>query len=102
MIIKYKKTITEDVEVDIDFPIYRKYPPIDNQENDIWHYKVTKDLVEIGIYFYDSKNFHIEVDRDVDFNGEEDYVFGRGKYACSEEEFNEAYNKVLDGVRSVF
>jgi hypothetical protein len=97
MKIKFRKTVVEEIEMDVKFPIYRKSPPDENQP---WYYKITEDLVEISINFYDnevfnSKGFNLDVDTNVEFGGDEEYEFGLGKYACTEQEFNDAYKKAM-------
>jgi hypothetical protein len=101
VLIKFKKTIYEDTYKDVDFPIYRKYPKKEQYKNSEWFYKVNDKLEEISINFYDPENVSIETDKDIEFSGDEEYEFGRGKYACTAEEFNKAYSKALDIITGV-
>lgn len=99
MKVKFKKTIHEDIEIDVTLPIYRKFPKDEQYKNSEWFYKVNEKLEEISINFYDSENVSIEFDKCVEFSGDEEYEFGLGKYACTKEEFDSAFEKAITLIR---
>lgn len=92
----------EKVNVDVDFPIYRKH--VFDESTD--YTRITEDLKAVTIHIPDevSGRYKIEIEIEDEYNfdwSDPDYHLGRGKHQSSEHEFQEAWNlawNVLDSI----
>ena len=95
MKIEIAKKVVEEVDVEITFPLYRKHDIMEDTYEVIYYSKINKnETLEISRTerFGSSRlEFSVTIER-TSFHGSHDidYVLGRGEYACSEKEFNEA------------
>lgn len=89
MIIKLKKTVTEEVEVDVDFPVYGRH----DMDGDGWSTTIFYRNDEDGTHYAikeDHRSCEIEIMKWSKDNSSIDYVLGHGEYASNAEEFEKA------------
>lgn len=103
MKIKISKDVIRRKDVDIDFPIYRKY--CHDHDDSIEYIKVENMEKEINIHIYDDgKKVELEISEPYFYvydDKPEDYLLGKGIFASSEKEFNEAIeimNKLIASI----
>jgi hypothetical protein len=94
MKLRIVKKITEEVDVEVVFPFYRKHDIMEDDYEVIYFYRVGRDeTLEISRTerFASSQiEFSVKLERTSFYASEDiDYLLGRGEYACSEEEFHE-------------
>lgn len=96
MKIKLLETIKEEKEIEIEFPIYRKLD-VDSEYRSITIYTRIdqpgdKRMREVNILIDQNNRIEIELDNNYLFNQKDtiDYNLGRGQYASTKEEFDEA------------
>ena len=91
---KVRVTTTEEVEMDIQFPIY---VTLHGAEADYVHLMRTdEDGTEIKIY-RDIEETSISINKYEDLFGDEknEYLLGKGKYFCDPVTFNNLYAEII-------
>lgn len=87
----------KEKEIDIEFPFYRKQM----LDNSTIYMKVESQEKQIAIQL-DDQNSKVEVEIEKpSFWGQEDYLFGRGEFQCSEGQFNAALNLAKDIINNI-
>lgn len=90
-------TVTEKkvLDIDIKFPIYRKHDVSGDTYSCVYYTKVFNEKKQISISEHrggNCKTYEIELSTP-SFSDSEDYVFGKGFYKSSKEEFDNAVNR---------
>jgi hypothetical protein len=90
MKITIEQTVKNKIEVDINFPIYRKHW----LDNSTIYMKVESIDRQVNIHLYDDENkVELEIDKP-SFWGSRDYLLGEGEHKSNKDEFNRAVNKL--------
>jgi len=80
----------EGVEIEIDFPLYRR---IDYTDRSTFEKLISEsEAITITVY-EDEDRFELISERPV-FIGDENYLLGKGRYSSNKQEFEEALNEV--------
>lgn len=90
MKITIEQTVKNKIEVDVNFPIYRKHW----LDNSTIYMKVESIDRQINIHLYDDENkVELEIDKP-SFWGSRDYLLGEGEHKSNKYEFNKAVNQL--------
>ncbi len=90
MKITIEQTVKNKVEVDVNFPIYRKHW----LDNSTVYMKVESLDRQVNIHLYDDESkVELEIDKP-SFWGSRDYLLGEGEHKSNKDEFDDAVNKL--------
>ena len=101
---KIERIEKKEVEVNVEFPIYRQQDVSGDMYECIVYTKILNESKQIKITRYRGfyNNWDIEVSTPIFRNASEDYLLGKGIYSLSEEEFNSVVDEFKEFVRENF
>lgn len=100
--VKLTKVTKEQIEVEVEFPIYREHDVGGDDYDSIIYTRIDANR-EISIHKTEryggrkQTEWQIEIEDGFNLSGEVDYALGRGEYKSNAD----AFNKVLQELRSV-
>lgn len=95
MKMKLTETVKREVEVDVQFPIYREHDVTpDCALTTIYYTRIDADMKSVEILLHGPNKAEIEIGHRKDLGrAEMDYLLGRGAYALTEKRFRKAFEK---------
>jgi len=102
MKVKIKKSVQQEVTIDVDFPVYRRQVVADAAVfTRILEYKGT--MRKLTIWISGSDVVQIDLDLSYRFDcSSHDFLLGKGKYACTREDFQVAYDLARQSLSVLF
>lgn len=101
----FRKEIIEELEIDVDFPIYRKHDFLSDRDDTVIYARLTHEqdmFILVSVKETDKRDYEIEIEKFRRFptNASYDYCLGKGEYESSKSEFEGVARRMLEAVMS--